>query len=234
MRMGTFRSTYPMVPESNQGTFNPHFAWFHPGNYLAALRDGFNPFQGIQTSTEGTPAIPMQSMTPMDEALNNVNAGPEPTNPAKTPKTSRETSDDTAAKEPKPKQSKKSSSKAKGSGLPSGKRERKNLNFGSYESRLDACGIPAPVCTCTGVPRQCYRWGAGGWQSSCCTTYISEHPLPMSTTRPGARVAGRKMSHGAYDKLLQRLAAEGYDLSQPVDLKDRWAKHGTNRFVTIK
>ncbi|KAL8244616.1 hypothetical protein R6Q59_010874 [Mikania micrantha] len=59
-------------------------------------------------------------------------------------------------------------------------------------------------------------------------------PLPMSPWRPGARVGGRKMSHGAYRKLLCRLASEGHNLSNPVDLKAHWAKHGTNNFVTIK
>lgn len=228
--MGTFRSTYPMMPESNRGTSTPHFAWFHPGNYMAATRNGFNPFQGAQTNTEGLLAIPVRSMAPVDEPVNNIDAAIELPKPAKKPKTS--------TKEPKLKQSKKgiskSTSKAKGNGSPSAKRERKNLNFASYESSMDASGIPAPVCTCTGVARQCYRWGSGGWQSSCCTTNISEYPLPMSSTRPGSRTAGRKMSNGAYDKLLQRLAAEGYDLAHPIDLKDHWAKHGTNKFVTIK
>ncbi|KAI4366332.1 hypothetical protein MLD38_022219 [Melastoma candidum] len=28
--------------------------------------------------------------------------------------------------------------------------------------------------------------------------------------------------------------AEGQDLSNPVDLKDHWAKHGMNRYMTIK
>ncbi|GFZ08724.1 basic pentacysteine 7 [Actinidia rufa] len=78
------------------------------------------------------------------------------------------------------------------------------------------------------------QWGAGGWQSSCCTINISEYPLPMSSSRPGARLAGRKMSIGAYGKLLCRLGAEGHDLSRPVDLKNHWARHGTNKFVTIK
>ncbi|KAK8944215.1 Protein BASIC PENTACYSTEINE7 [Platanthera zijinensis] len=99
---------------------------------------------------------------------------------------------------------------------------------------MDLSGVPGPVCSCTGVPRQCYRWGRGGWQSSCCTTSLSEYPLPVSPMRPGARVAGRKMSIGAYVKLLHRLAADGYDLSYAVDLKNHWARHGTNKFVTIK
>ncbi|XP_019056261.1 PREDICTED: protein BASIC PENTACYSTEINE7-like isoform X2 [Tarenaya hassleriana] len=84
------------------------------------------------------------------------------------------------------------------------------------------------------IPRVCYKWGLGGWQSSCCTIGISVYPLPMSSTRPRSRLAGRKMSNGAYVKLLLRLAGEGHDLSRPVDLKNHWARHGTNKFVTIK
>ncbi|KAM0866388.1 hypothetical protein ACQ4PT_042645 [Festuca glaucescens] len=38
---------------------------------------------------------------------------------------------------------------------------------------FDVARIPTPVCSCTGSPQQCYRWGAGGWQSACCTTTIS-------------------------------------------------------------
>lgn len=234
--MGTFRSTYPV--ESNKRASVPHFAWFHPGTYAAATRStGFNVFQGTHTNLEGITAIPIRSMAPTNEAANDLNPESEPTIRTKKPKTSKNPSNDGTLKEPKSKQSKKDTSKprkTKGNGSSSAKRERKNLNFASYESSMDASGIPAPVCTCTGVARQCYRWGAGGWQSACCTTNISEYPLPMRTTRPGSRMAGRKMSHGAYDKLLQRLAAEGYDLSHPIDLKDHWAKHGTNKFVTIK
>ncbi|KMT11408.1 hypothetical protein BVRB_5g107360 [Beta vulgaris subsp. vulgaris] len=236
--MGTFRSNYPMIPEGDRTRSVPHFSWFHPGNYLAATRNGgFSPFQGTQNNPDaaGLAAVPIRCM-PINEAANIVvDAEPLPSKPAKKPKTSKKTSNDPSPKEPKLKIKKGQSSKAKGGGTsPSGKRERKNLNFRSYESSTDASGIPAPICSCTGAARQCYRWGSGGWQSSCCTTNISEYPLPMSTTRPGSRTAGRKMSHGAYDKLLQRLAAEGFDLTIPIDLKDHWAKHGTNKFVTIK
>ncbi|KAJ6962823.1 hypothetical protein NC652_001455 [Populus alba x Populus x berolinensis] len=84
------------------------------------------------------------------------------------------------------------------------------------------------------MPRVCYKGGAGGWQSSCCTDSISEHRLPMSSTRPGVRMAGRKMSIGAYVKLLLKLSAEGYNLSHPLDMKNHWARHGINKFVTIK
>jgi hypothetical protein len=99
---------------------------------------------------------------------------------------------------------------------------------------LDLSGIPAPVCSCTGVPQQCYRWGAGGWQSACCTTTISTYPLPMNTKRRGVRIAGRKMSQGAFKKVLEKLTGEGYNLNNPIDLKTFWAKHGTNKFVTIR
>ncbi|XP_058725355.1 protein BASIC PENTACYSTEINE6 [Vicia villosa] len=98
----------------------------------------------------------------------------------------------------------------------------------------DDSTMPAPVCSCTGVLRQCYKWGNGGWQSACCTTTLSVYPLPAVPNKRHARVGGRKMSGSAFNKLLSRLAAEGHDLSHPVDLKDHWAKHGTNRYITIK
>ncbi|KAJ6874847.1 protein BASIC PENTACYSTEINE2-like [Populus alba x Populus x berolinensis] len=99
---------------------------------------------------------------------------------------------------------------------------------------MDISVIPIPVCSCTGNPQQCYRWGCGGWQSACCTTCISVYPLPMSTKRRSARIAGRKMSLGAFKKVLEKLAGEGYDFSNPIDLRTHWAKHGTNKFVTIR
>ncbi|XP_059647165.1 protein BASIC PENTACYSTEINE2-like [Cornus florida] len=99
---------------------------------------------------------------------------------------------------------------------------------------MDISGIPIPVCSCTGTHKQCYRWGSGGWQSACCTTGMSMYPLPMSTKRRGARIAGRKMSLGAFKKVLEKLASEGYNFSNPIDLRTHWAKHGTNKFVTIR
>ncbi|GKV21467.1 hypothetical protein SLEP1_g31445 [Rubroshorea leprosula] len=99
---------------------------------------------------------------------------------------------------------------------------------------IDISGIAIPVCSCTGAPQQCYRWGCGGWQSACCTTNMSLYPLPMSTKRRGARIAGRKMSVGAFKKVLEKLASEAYDFSNPIDLRTHWAKHGTNKFVTIR
>ncbi|XP_071706189.1 protein BASIC PENTACYSTEINE1-like [Rutidosis leptorrhynchoides] len=99
---------------------------------------------------------------------------------------------------------------------------------------MDISGLPIPVCSCTGAPQQCYRWGLGGWQSACCTTTISMYPLPMSTKRRGARIAGRKMSQGAFKKVLEKLISEGYSFDTAIDLRTHWAKHGTNKFVTIR
>ncbi|KAK9277715.1 hypothetical protein L1049_007262 [Liquidambar formosana] len=111
---------------------------------------------------------------------------------------------------------------------------RRNMDVVINGIDMDISGIPIPVCSCTGTPQQCYRWGCGGWQSACCTTGISMYPLPMSTKRRGARIAGRKMSQGAFKKVLEKLAAEGYNFSNPIDLRTFWAKHGTNKFVTIR
>ncbi|XP_065867920.1 protein BASIC PENTACYSTEINE4 [Euphorbia lathyris] len=99
---------------------------------------------------------------------------------------------------------------------------------------FDESTMPVPVCSCTGVPHQCYKWGNGGWQSSCCTTTMSSYPLPQMPNKRHARVGGRKMSGSVFTKLLSRLASEGQDLSLPLDLKDYWARHGTNRYITIK
>ncbi|GLJ46634.1 hypothetical protein SUGI_0982630 [Cryptomeria japonica] len=114
------------------------------------------------------------------------------------------------------------------------KNEQKNLDVVINGIVFDISAMPIPVCSCTGVPQQCYRWGSGGWQSACCTTNISLYPLPMNPKRRGARVAGRKMSGGAFKKLLERLGSEGHNINYPIDLKSHWAKHGTNKFVTIR
>ncbi|KAI3451469.1 hypothetical protein Pfo_008134 [Paulownia fortunei] len=107
-------------------------------------------------------------------------------------------------------------------------------NLGLNQINFDESAMPVPVCTCTGSPQPCYRWGNGGWQSACCTTTISMYPLPQVANKRYSRVGGRKMSGSAFSKLLNRLAAEGYDFSAPLDLKDHWAKHGTNRYSTLK
>ncbi|XP_072987073.1 protein BASIC PENTACYSTEINE7-like [Typha latifolia] len=189
----------------------------------------------VQASPISSAMIDTRNMTTTTEELQN---GEFKAKPQKVKKQQSSTKKDShvATKALRPKEPKKrpsGSTKKKGSSVPSGRREKKNQESG-FEGVLNFSSVPPPVCSCTGVSRQCYRWGSGGWQSSCCTTSISEYPLPMSPSRPGARLAGRKMSIGAYGKLLQRLAAEGHDLSYAVDLKDHWARHGTNKFVTIR
>ncbi|KAL5563136.1 hypothetical protein UlMin_032883 [Ulmus minor] len=99
---------------------------------------------------------------------------------------------------------------------------------------FDESTMPVPVCSCTGQSRQCYKWGNGGWQSSCCTTNMSMYPLPQIPNKRHARMGGRKMSGSVFTRLLTRLASQGRDLSMPVDLKEYWARHGTNRYITIK
>ncbi|KAJ7555753.1 hypothetical protein O6H91_05G053500 [Diphasiastrum complanatum] len=101
-------------------------------------------------------------------------------------------------------------------------------------SAYDHSTLPSPYCSCTGMNQQCYRWGSGGWQSACCTNQISMYPLPMNPKKKGCRVAGRKMSAGAFGRLLERLVSDGWDIGTAVDLKEYWSKHGTNRYVTIK
>lgn len=136
-----------------------------------------------------------------------------------------------APKAPKPKKPKKTNESSNG-GTSRGVKKDTGVVINGID--LDLSRIPTPICSCTGTPQQCYRWGIGGWQSACCTTSMSVYPLPMSTKRRGARIAGRKMSQGAFKKVLEKLAGEGYNLANPIDLRGFWAKHGTNKFVTIK
>ncbi|RWW06578.1 hypothetical protein GW17_00030084, partial [Ensete ventricosum] len=112
--------------------------------------------------------------------------------------------------------------------------EWKSQDLGLNQVAYDDTTMPVPVCSCTGKYRQCYKWGNGGWQSACCTMTLSMYPLPVMPNKRHARVGGRKMSGSAFRKLLSRLASEGHDLSLPVDLREHWAKHGTNRYITIK
>uniref|UniRef100_A0A0D6QY34 GAGA-binding transcriptional activator n=1 Tax=Araucaria cunninghamii TaxID=56994 RepID=A0A0D6QY34_ARACU len=144
--------------------------------------------------------------------------------------------DGSEIKSQKPKKQRKQACKTEEvlSGEVTVKNEKKNLDVVINGIVFDISTMPIPVCSCTGVPQQCYKWGNGGWQSACCTTNISMYPLPMNPKRRGARVAGRKMSGGAFRKLLERLGSEGHHLIYPIDLKSHWAKHGTNKFVTIR
>lgn len=182
-------------------------------------------------------AVPLRSIPPMSEPSNNTNFGPKPAK-AKKKKPAGKSTDQFVPRvwDTQPKKKTSASKKTKRQFEPGSKVERKNPQEFFNEADLDFSLVPAPYCSCTGNARVCYRCG-GGWQSTCCTNNVSQYPLPMSCMRPGARLArvcGRKMSGGAYRNLLCKLASEGHDLSHPVDLKNHWARHGTNMFVTIK
>lgn len=140
-------------------------------------------------------------------------------------------------KSPKPKKAKKATTAPKDESTPSlprARAPRKSAEVIINGINMDISVIPVPICSCTGASQQCYRWGCGGWQSACCTTNLSSYPLPMNVKRRGSRIAGRKMSLGAFKKVLEKLASEGYNFSNPIDLKPHWARHGTNKFVTIR
>lgn len=195
----------------------------------------------------------MGEPTYMNEAIPVLPPAPEPTKPRrnkrakepkaatdtkKTPKASkkvkRETEDLNQSTFGKSQEWKGAQEMEGASELAVSKPDWKDQDLGLNQVAFDETTMPVPVCSCTGVLRPCYKWGNGGWQSSCCTTNLSMYPLPAVPNKRHARIGGRKMSGSAFTKLLSRLAAEGHDLSNPVDLKNHWAKHGTNRYITIK
>ncbi|CAK7356034.1 unnamed protein product [Dovyalis caffra] len=232
MKMGTYSRNH-VIPEASTGASDSDFSPFYPGSFFSAPKSNSGPDRTQMGPQPGLPVAPIRSISPAELAKSN-NSGTKPTE-ARKQKSAARNSNQVPPKYLGPKQLKsKSSKKSKGQITPKAKREKKNLDIDIGKTNFDLPGVPSPFCSCTGMPRVCYKWGAGGWQSSCCTNSISQHPLPLSSTRPGVRMAGRKMSNGAYAKLLLKLSADGYDLSHSLDLKDHWARHGTNKFVTIK
>ncbi|KAG5531961.1 hypothetical protein RHGRI_026539 [Rhododendron griersonianum] len=194
-----------------------------------------NPNFGMMPNPEPSASHPMHILQPPDSP-EDPRVGIEDQGITKEAGSSKKRKSGNTLKTPKPKR-KKGPSVPKENGNSSLKRVKapqKSMDVVINGIDMDISGIPIPVCSCTGTRQQCYRWGCGGWQSACCTTTISIYPLPMSTKRRGARIAGRKMSLGAFKKVLEKLAAEGYNFSNPIDLRTHWAKHGTNKFVTIR
>ncbi|CAI8617660.1 unnamed protein product [Vicia faba] len=64
---------------------------------------------------------------------------------------------------------------------------------------------------------------------------ISGLPVPVcSCTGVLSRVIGGAVEVGNQLAVLEKLAAEGYNFANPIDLKTHWARHGTNKFVTIR
>lgn len=95
--------------------------------------------------------------------------------------------------------------------------------------------FPTPICSCTGTPRECYPWGKGGWVSACCTSTLSTFPLPsdLSISR-NSRMIGRKMGPSTYRKVIKEMYVKGHDFCNSIDLKDHWAKRGTNQFIVLR
>lgn len=202
------------------------FLHMFPGNpYNSVLAESSGSHHPMQMVQQQQPEATKETRPSMEEPVVKKESGPAKKRAAAaTPKT------------PKAKKPRKTPA-PKENGNPSvqrAKTAKKNVEVVINGIDMDITGIPIPVCSCTGTPQQCYRWGCGGWQSACCTTTISMYPLPMSTKRRGARIAGRKMSQGAFKKVLEKLATEGYNFVNPIDLRTYWAKHGTNKFVTIR
>ncbi|PKA53235.1 Protein basic pentacysteine 7 [Apostasia shenzhenica] len=235
LKIGAYSDRSTVIGEHHSEASSMNFSWVPQRNFLQpakAINHLHATSAPLSSEMINVPSIPISTE-------NAVQNGPIDAKPIKSRKqsSSAKKANRIATKVLRPKEPKKPPSGAtrkKVGSTSMGKREKKSQENSFDGIMIDFSGVPVPVCSCTGVPRQCYRWGTGGWQSSCCTTNISEYPLPMSLSRPGARLAGRKMSIGAYGKLLQRLAVEGHDLSYAVDLKNHWARHGTNKFVTIK
>ncbi|KAL6970079.1 Protein BASIC PENTACYSTEINE2-like [Sarracenia purpurea var. burkii] len=229
---GAFHHRDCMVSEASVPMDYVRDSWVnHRDKYLNML-PGPN-FAGLP---EPSATHPMQILQPPD-SLKDARLSMEDPGVKKEGGSSKKRTGGSTPKLPKPKKAKKGPYVPKdneNSSVQRAKPAKKNMDMIINGIDMDISGIAIPVCSCTGNPQQCYRWGCGGWQSACCTTTISVYPLPMSTKRRGARIAGRKMSQGAFKKVLEKLAAEGYNFSNPIDLRTHWAKHGTNKFVTIK
>ncbi|CAM8999067.1 unnamed protein product [Rhodiola kirilowii] len=206
-------------------------AWFQREKFLNILPG--NPSFGVMPEAPGTQSLHMMEqpvIPPKTEMMVRIDDQV----PLKIEAPTKKRQAGGTPKTPKTKRPKKSPKENGNISSQRVKLPKKNVDVVINGIDMDISSLPIPVCTCTGSPQQCYRWGCGGWQSACCTTSISIYPLPMSTKRRGARIAGRKMSLGAFKKVLEKLASEGYDFALPIDLKSHWAKHGTNKFVTIR
>lgn len=232
--IGVSHSTYSMEYMRDAWMVN------HREKYINVLAPNGNPGYAVlpETSSSSSPHHMQQMVQPPDLSKDETMVSTEETmgiekdngpikkrQGAKAPK---------SPKAKKPKRAPRAPKADSSSSVPRARTVKKTAEVVINGVDMDISGIPIPVCSCTGAPQQCYRWGSGGWQSACCTTSMSTYPLPMSTKRRGARIAGRKMSIGAFKKVLEKLAAEGYDFSNSIDLRTHWAKHGTNKFVTIR
>lgn len=212
----------------NEDTFDSHFPRIHRYNFPPATKFG--------SESKPCAAVPIRSVAPTSEQNVNVKFKAKAQKIKKNKTTPIKGIRETVSKLLKvkrPENKSSASKKTKGEARCGEATVTKNPKSVHSRASADFSGLPPPFCSCTGVSRRCYKCG-GGWQSSCCTTSLSEYPLPLNPSKPGSRKPGRKMTNGAYNKLLCTLATEGRDLSNPVDLKDHWAKHGSNKFITLK
>ncbi|MQM14958.1 hypothetical protein Taro_047891 [Colocasia esculenta] len=187
------------LPETDFEMALVDFGWVPQRNLLPTTKSDLNcvPTSQVNPEISVVPAVPLAQSDSL------VKATKAKKQPSSTKKPNHVASKVLQPKQPKKQKQHSGSTKRKSGLVSTGKREKRNTDIALRGIEFDFSGVPAPLCSCTGVPRQCYRWGAAGWQPSCCTTAISEYPLPMSPSRPGARLPGRKMSIGAYGKLLQ-------------------------------
>ncbi|KAE8716246.1 Inner membrane protein yohK isoform 1 [Hibiscus syriacus] len=204
MKMRSYSDKNSMS-ETDIGSADSPFSWLY--HYNPTSKPGLSSLH--RRDEPGLVVTPIRTICPTTES-GNKNDWETKITQVRKHKYSVKGSNQIASKVLGPKQPMKKPSfpkKVKGPNIPEAKREKNNLNVDLNRTKFDFSGVPSPICSCTGVAR---------------------------SHQARARVAGRKMSNGAYFKLLLRLAAEGYDLSHPVDLKDHWARNGTNKFVTIK
>nr|XP_043613739.1 barley B recombinant-like protein A [Erigeron canadensis] len=109
---------------------------------------------------------------------------------------------------------------------------KRSATITAFGEELDISNMPPPVYSCTGIPRNYHRWDKGGCTSTCCTVTLSMYPLPsFDGARCKVRLVGRKMGHSTFTKVVEELLLAGYDLGFPIDLKDHWAKLGSNKYV---
>lgn len=227
---GPFHSRESLVSEAPVPTNWVRDGWINHNRDKLLNMLPSNPSYSVLT--ESSTVQPLQMLQPPDTSRDEMVGRVEEPPVKKETKQSRKRQNGGAPKIPKPKKPRKP--KNNDPSVQQVKAPKKKMDLVINGLDMDISGIPIPICSCTGTPHQCYRWGYGGWQSACCTTTLSVHPLPMSEKRRGARIAGRKMSLGAFKKVLEKLAAQGYNFSNPIDLSSHWARHGTNKFVTIR
>ncbi|EOA24525.1 hypothetical protein CARUB_v10017779mg [Capsella rubella] len=252
------RNTKPFLPgrESNlmigsNGSYHPreheasmpmNYSWINQpkdNKFFNMLPISTPNYSNVMSDTSGSNSMQMMHQPVVNTSRFEENPAPPPredeiVQPSKKRKMRGSISSPTVPKAKKPRKPKEESGATNNVHQQRVKPAKKSVDLVINGVSMDISGLPVPVCTCTGTPQQCYRWGCGGWQSACCTTNISMYPLPMSTKRRGARISGRKMSQGAFKKVLEKLATEGYSFGNSIDLKSHWARHGTNKFVTIR